>query len=363
MRRRPALRAAAVIAAVTAAIATGPVLAPVAAFAEDGAPAVTWSVSPSDEPGDEQGAERGAARGADGRAGIELELDPGATATEHLVVRNLGEEEVRFTLTAADGYLTSTGRFNMLPSDQVSVDAGSWISLDPDVVVPAGGSSVVPFTVTVPDDATPGDHAAGVAASITALSRGDGATVGVESRVGFRVTTRVTGEIAPGLTVVGDGGYRISWNPFAPGSAEVTAELANTGNVRLAVDPTLTSGGRSISAGGLGSGQTTELLPGDRRTVRFAVPEVWPLGPIALPVRVEATTVGPDGTGSALEPVSRTVTVWALPLPQLAVLLALVLIAVGLAKGRSRQAERLDRLVAAAREAGRREALGADART
>ncbi|SFR82831.1 protein of unknown function [Agromyces sp. CF514] len=347
MHRRTVLRSAAVIAAVTAAIATVPVFAPAAAHAEDGASAVTWSVAPADE------------HGADGRAGVDLELDPGATATERLVVRNLGEEEVRFSLTAADGYLTPAGRFNMLPSDQASVDAGSWISLAPEVVVPAGGSSVVPFTVTVPEDATPGNHAAGVAASITALSSGDGARVGVESRVGLRVTTRVTGEIAPGLAVVGDGGYRLSWNPFAPGSVEVVAQLENTGNVRLAVEPSLATGGRSIPATGLEPGRTVELLPGDRRTVSFTVPGAWPLGPITLPVTAEATTVGPNGAGAALAPVVRTVTVWALPIAQLAALLALVLIALGAAAGRSRRSKRVEQLVSAAREAGRREVVGA----
>ncbi|MGX5695673.1 hypothetical protein ACWKWP_05690 [Agromyces soli] len=308
---------------------------------------VTWSVSPAD------------ANGPDGRAWVELELDPGETATEHLAVRNLGEREVVFALAAADGYFTRTGRFNMLASDEPSVDAGTWIAIDDTVVVPAGGAVVVPFTVVVPADATPGDHAAGVAASITAASSGDGAKLGVESRVGFRVMTRVAGPIEPGLAVRGDGGYRISWNPFAPGALDVSAELENTGNVRLAVEPTIESGGEQIAPDGVEEGRTVELLPGDRRTVRFRVPAVWPLGAIGLPLRVEAAAVEPDGTSSAITPVAQRLTIWALPLPQLAVLLAVALIVGGIVLGRRRQQARVERMLADAREAGRREALAA----
>ena len=113
---------------------------------------VTWAMSPADE------------SGPDGRSWVELELDPGASATEHLAVRNFGDREVTFAITAADGYFTPTGRFNMLPSDATSVDAGTWISVDDQVTVAPGGTAALPFTVEVPDDATPGDHAARMAA-------------------------------------------------------------------------------------------------------------------------------------------------------------------------------------------------------
>ncbi|MFF2387190.1 WxL protein peptidoglycan domain-containing protein [Agromyces sp. NPDC058104] len=304
---------------------------------------VTWSVAPAD------------ADGADGRAWVELQIDPGATATDRLVVHNLGDQDVVFRLSAADGYFTATGRFNMLPSDERSLDAGTWITIDETVTVSAGGTVVVPFTVTVPEDATPGDHAAGVAASITSVSAGDGAKLGVESRVGFRVMTRVTGEIEPGLGVAADGDYRISWNPFAPGDLDVSAVLANTGNIRLAVDPAITSGGERIAIDGVTDGQSVELLPGDRRTVHFAVPAVWPLGAIGLPLRVEAVTVEPDGSSTAIEPVEHQITVLALPVPQLALLLAVALIGVGVGFGHRHQRRRVERMLADARAAGRRE--------
>jgi hypothetical protein len=147
---------------------------PAAAAAAEDEP-ITWSVRPGDE------------EGQDGRAWVEWDADPGDGLTEHMVVTNHGAIEVEFQLSAADAYFTDTGRFNMLPSDAESVDAGTWIDLPESVVVPAGATEVVPFTITVPANATPGDHPAGVAASV--MSDGAGA-IGVESRVGFRVMTR-----------------------------------------------------------------------------------------------------------------------------------------------------------------------------
>ncbi|MCT9868595.1 COG1470 family protein [Paenarthrobacter aurescens] len=305
---------------------------------------VTWAVTPSD------------ASGPDGRSWVELELDPGASVDGHLAVRNLSDRDVTFALTAADGYFTPTGRFNMLPADKQSVAAGTWISMDKTVTVAAGGTAVVPFTVTVPDNATPGDHAAGIAASIYSQGGSDGTQLGVESRVGFRVMTRVKGEVRPALSMKATASYDTSWNPLEPGSADLTVDLENTGNVRLSVDPSTMVNDARWPASGTEEARTLELLPGDRRTVSIHVPSVWPLGIMTLPVTVSQGVIAPDGATQSLEPVQESVTLWAIPWPQLAILVALVLLFAGLFWGRRRRKKELVRLVEEAREAGRREA-------
>ncbi|UNK70327.1 DUF916 domain-containing protein [Microbacterium sp. H1-D42] len=337
---------------VAAAIILVPVLAS-AAVASTGdtgddaaAPPVTWSVAPADDVG------------ADGRAWVELKLDPGATATDHLVVRNHSEQQVTFDLTAADGYFTDTGRFNILAADETSVGAGTWVDIDESVTVPSHGSAVVPFTVTVPSDATPGDHAAGVAASITTLSNGDGAQLGVNSRVGFRVMTRVAGEVVHGVAVAADGDYSVAWNPFTPGTVRMSVTVENTGNVRLTVDPVIEiAGGERIRPQGTVDGQLLELLPGDLRTVKFEAYESWPLGAIDANLRLDAAMIAPDGSSTPIDTVEQQFTVWALPLSQLIALLALGLIVFGALAGRSRRRRALERMIDDAREAGRRDAL------
>jgi hypothetical protein len=291
-----------------------------------GSSPITWAVGPSGE------------AGPDGRSWVELEIDPGATAVDHFAVRNLGDRDVTFALTAADGYLTPTGRFNMLPSDKESVDAGTWISMDETVRVAAGGTAVVPFTVTVPRNASPGDHPAGIAASIFSEGAADGARLGVESRIGFRVMTRVAGEVQPGAAVV-------------------SVDLENTGNVRLSVDASTLVNGAPAPATGPDEARPIELLPGDRRTLHLATHDVWPLGIITVPLTVAQGVIAPDGSIRGLDPVLQDVMVWAIPWPQLIVLLALLLLVFGFGWGRRRRKKLLVLLVEEAREAGRREAI------
>ncbi|MDA1361106.1 DUF916 domain-containing protein [Glycomyces luteolus] len=319
---------------------------PAAAQTDGGDPGtVTWSVRPADEAGE------------DGRSWVEQELDPGETATEHLAIRNLSDQEVTFRISAADGYFQENGRFSMLPSDQESVDAGLWIEVQDEVTVGADETVIVPFTTAVPENATPGDHAAGIAASVLSQQVGeDGATVGVESRVGFRVMTRVTGELAPAASVEAVASeYELSWNPFAPGSAQVTFEVVNTGNARLLVTGVVGADGQEVAFPGPDE-IDQELLPGDRRAFTVTVEDVWPLVFAPGSVTVTPTVVG-EGEGAAVEPVTADAGFWALPWPQLFVLAGIVLLAVSSLRGRRRSRARLEGRLARAREEGRREAL------
>ena len=308
-------------------------LSPVAAAtapAETGT-AVTWSVAPAD------------ADGPDGRSWVETDADAGDVVTEHLALRNLGAEPTTFQLTAADGYFTETGRFSMLQAGETSTASGTWIRVQPEVTVDAGGTAVVPFEVEVPENATPGDHAAGIAASVTRPgTTAEGTRVGVESRVGFRVMTRVEGEIDAALAVDGiRADYSGTWNPFAPGSVSLEYTAANTGNVQFSFTDSL--GGMDVERG--------ELLPGETRRVVAAPYDQWPLGPVTVDV-----VVHPDAGDAAAQPVRASVVVWAVPWPQLLLALGVALILASALAGRRRSRDRLDRMLEQARAEGRREA-------
>jgi hypothetical protein len=309
-------RAAAVLAALA-------VLSPAAPAAA--APAtVTWTVQPA------------TAAGPDGRRWIERTLDPGKQVTEHLAVRNLGDATAVFTLSAADGYLTGKGRFNMLPSDRKSIGGGTWITVPPTVTVRAGGTAVVPFTITVPTGVTPGDHPAGIAASIA----GAQGTVQVESRVGFRLLLRASGTLHPELTAGAvRAEYGRSWNPLKPGRLRVFYTVANTGNVR--VDARARVNGVTTELG--------ELLPGGSRAGATRVDGVWGLGRLRTTVELQPTV---PGESTARPSATVTVTSWAVPWPQLLVLAAAGLL---LAAWRLRR-RRLASMLARAREEGRRSA-------
>lgn len=311
----------------------------VATAADDGE--ITWAVTPADESGPDQ------------RGVIEQELDPGQSRSDRFAVRNFSAIPVTFALSAADGYYSDNGRFTMLPSSEPSTLAGTWISLPDSVTVEPGGTTVVEFTTSVPDDALPGDHAAGIAASVlSAGTDSSGTGVGVESRVGFRITTRVTGELTPAATVQSvAGSYDLSWNPFRPGEATVSFEVTNSGNTAVQAQGTLTAG--TAAADFPASGEAVQqLLPGETRTITLALAGVWPT--VVVPLAVDLAPSARDFAGADLpvEPSAASATLWALPLPQLVLLTGLVLLLAALLWRRRRSRARLAAAVAAAREEG-----------
>jgi hypothetical protein len=314
--------------------------------ADDDDSPVTWSVAPADEDG------------PDKRHWFELSLEAGATATEHLAVTNLSRQQVTFSLDAADGYFTPKGRFSMLNDPSESVAAGTWIDVAPTVTVESGETAIVPFTVTVPANAEPGDHAAGIAASVvTGGSDSDGSNLAVRSRFGVRVMTRVLGELAPALSISRlEAGYSTSWNPIRPGRLRVEFELVNTGNTRLRVTGAVAAGGGQ--AGYPAEAEPViELLPGASHTVSTSLTEVWPWFRVKATVLAEPTAVAVDGDSlPPLDPVSVSTAAWAVPWPQLACLAAVALMLVAIFGGRSRSRRKIAALVEQARAEGRAQA-------
>ncbi|WP_436534765.1 hypothetical protein [Actinoplanes sp. HUAS TT8] len=313
-----------IIVVVVAALGVG--AGPAAASAAPASAALTWTVQPA------------TAAGPDGRHWIERTLDPGQRVTEYLAVRNFSDVGGTFALKAADGYLTDNGRFTMLPSDTPSKDGGTWITVPAQVTVAAKGTALVPFTITVPRDASPGDHPAGIAATV--LSRSG--TVQVESRVGFRVLLRASGAVRTELSAGAVGArYERSWNPFRPGRMTVSYTATNSGNVGV-------EGRAGVRVTGLLGGADAEvalgqLLPGGSRDGRADVAGVWAFGRLRTTV-----TLTPGG--------SATTTTWVTPWPHLLLIAA----AIGLfrllrAADRHRRT-RLRRLLDQARLEGRRSA-------
>ncbi|MDF2849314.1 MAG: hypothetical protein K0R97_3296, partial [Oerskovia sp.] len=263
-RRTAAARrrsAAAVLAGVVAALLS---TAPAGALEAPDGPApgstpVTWGVAPASAPT------------------FDLALDPGTTVTDELVVTNHGDVPLDLAVYAADAFTSPTGALDVLPAGTPSEDLGAWITADAARVAVGPGERVaVPFTLTVPADATPGDH---TAALVTSLVTGAGeGGVAVDRRLGTRVLVRVTGDLTPSATITAvRAAYAGSWNPVGTGDAQVSYTVTNTGNVRLAGPLSATV------AGGVGSvsvplGDLPELLPGDAITLTGTVSGVAPLG-------------------------------------------------------------------------------------
>ncbi|BCY08513.1 DUF916 domain-containing protein [Actinoplanes sp. L3-i22] len=320
---------------------------------------LTWTVQPA------------TAAGPDGRRWIERTLDPGQQVTEYLAVRNFSDVAGTFALKAADGYLTENGRFNMLPSSTPSKDGGTWIKVPAKISVAAKATALVPFTITVPQGAAPGDHPAGIAATVLSNS----GTVQVESRVGFRVLLRASGAVRRELSATSVSvHYKRSWNPLRPGRMEISYTTINSGNIQVdgqARVKVSTPFGSTATETNLGP-----MLPGNTRTIQAEITKVWAVGRVRttlslVPATAAAATTTADGAATAasadaanttaadataLAGAAATVTTWVMPWPQLLLLGAAIGLLLLLRRVIRQRRARLHRLLEQARLEGRRSA-------
>lgn len=250
---------------------------------------ITWSVEPAPTPEGQ-------------RRAFEYDVDPGVQISDSVVITNSGETPADFILYATDAINEpDTGAFGLLARDIAPGDVGGWITLaEETLTLQPGTQAIVPFNLLVPSDAPPGEHVAGIVASVLTIGENaDGAAVTLEQRVGARVYLTVSGAVEPGLELAGvTSSYTPSLNPFAPGGLTVSFDLRNTGNQRLDVTPTVNvTGIFGIPLGTLELDPVSELLP--RQTVRM-VAELPAIAALAL-VFSEVTAV-PGSVGSGVDP-------------------------------------------------------------
>ncbi|WP_406477017.1 hypothetical protein [Streptomyces sp. NBC_01615] len=180
------------------------------ALADDG-----WSVVPSTSTPDT----------AAGRPYVYAEGAPGTVLQDAVSVLNPGAEPLTVRLRGADADNTAGGGFTVRTK---STDTGAWIGFAQEtdgrraavrsvsVRVPAHTRADVPFTLSVPAGAAPGDHPGAIVAS------GGGRSAAV------RVQLRVNGPTLSALTVehVTVRGGRISYELVNRGTTVLTPKLA-----------------------------------------------------------------------------------------------------------------------------------------
>ena len=218
--------------------------------------------------------------GADGRSRFSYQVAPGQQVQDGYLVRNSGTAAQTMTVFATDAFNTPDGGYGLLDTNAKPKDSGSWVAFAGGVkqlTIPlaAGASQLVIFTVDVPADASPGDHAAGVVISVTSPS----GQVIVDRRVATRLYVRVSGALQATLTVGSiAASYASQLNPFA-GTTSLVFTVKNNGNVALAANAVV---GATTYFGIAAAPQSRttigELLPGATRVVTMTVPGVAQLG-------------------------------------------------------------------------------------
>ena len=268
---------------------------------------VTWSVS---TPDNEFGA---------GRPNYQYEIAPGGTISDGMVVTNHADRELALNVYAADGFINAGGQLDLLPAAQPSTELGTWVDLSAETItLPAGESVLVPFAVTVPANAPPGDYTAGVVTSLVSANA-DGVTV--DRRSGSRMYVRVTGDIVPGLTLSDPVvTYSGSLAPWQPGTVQVQFTVTNTGNVRLDTAATVqVAGPWGVGASTVPVDDLPEMLPGESVQRTVEITDVWPV--LRANVDLQANGVAAQD-GSAPVSADATDGAWAVPWMILGLLIA-----------------------------------------
>lgn len=131
-------------------------------------------------------------------ATVEELMERGETATFTVLVRNESAADQTFFLGKRDIVGVTDGNVPVYAADgleQTGFELSGWIQLPSDTVfVPAGGEVPVQFAVTVPGEAAPGGHFAGIFVSLEAPQIDEsGAAIGYQ--VANIVSIRVAGEV------------------------------------------------------------------------------------------------------------------------------------------------------------------------
>ncbi len=255
-------------------------------------------------------------------------LNPGGTLRDGLVVTNHGAHPIDLAVYAADGFTTDSGQLDLLLADGDSVGVGAWTHAGKSTVTIAPGKTVVvPFTVTLPKNAPPGDYLGGVLTSLT--EQGTGGGINVDRRLALKLRLRVGGDLVPSL-VVEDPHVDFSGgaNPFGTGDATVEYTVHNTGNAILSASQAVSVSGPfgrlEVEADDIAD--TPELLPGERWEVSVPVHGVRPAVRLTSTVALTPLLNDASGSTSPLETVEATTHAWTLPWT---LLVLLVVVAAG----------------------------------
>ncbi|MDF9809692.1 hypothetical protein M2116_000636 [Aurantimicrobium minutum] len=252
------------------------------------------------------------------RSRFSYQVEPGQVIHDEYLVSNSGSTPADVTVYATDAYNLENGDYGLLDSSTPAKDVGTWVFFDDGsqrmtLSLAPGESRAVPFTINVPADATPGDHAGGMIIS----SLTDSAQVKLDRRIATRLYLRVKGDLAALMTVSSiAANYSPSFNPFA-GTVNITFTLTNNGNVSLGANTAaVVKGLFGIPLSGVSRTEVPELLPGTSRSMTVQVEGVgqWIyLNPtISLIGTIDEDAINPGPMPSVERDVPLFVAPWAL---------------------------------------------------
>lgn len=170
-----------------------------------------------------------------------LSLSPGAATDAVAIVTNHTGEDKTLRIYPVDGQSSPQGTFAFADETDRREGVGSWVQLDMDeIVVPANSDLAVPFRLSVPEGAVPGDYAGGliiesppVEGETSVLEGGTAVRLDIIQRQGLRIYLDVAGTA---VTTLEHG--ELTWEQ-ADGAVTFSIPVTNTGNTILQPQATL----------------------------------------------------------------------------------------------------------------------------
>jgi hypothetical protein len=254
---------------------------------------------------------------------FQFSANPGATITDQVSIANFTTAPINFLFYAADGFNAQNGgAFALKLPNEPQTGVGAWTHLPVQLLtVPGRTTASFPFTIVVPPNATPGDHAGGIVAENTVPSQAQNGPVrvGTFRGVGARIYFRVNGPIRPGLGVT-NAATSSSIGPLSfvtgSGRGNVHFKLLNTGNESLDVVTTVnavdTFGNTIKNYSPIHIGP---LLPGASVTLTEPKINLPRIGKVSY--HITASAPGVKATGG--------VTQWIIPWVLVAIIVVLIL--------------------------------------
>lgn len=228
-----------------------------------------FSVQPSSE------------QGPGGRDFFVYTFPTGSQFGDRVAISNLSDVQATYAVYATDAVNTDDGSFSLLREEEKPTDVGTWVELGAtQYTLEPHEQVIIPFSITVPDDASPGDHVGAIVAQKLDDPSDPNAGIGVDVRVriGARIYVRVDGLTNPSLSV---DSFNVTYDtpglPFSGATAKITYVLTNTGDIRLSPTANLKLAGLfGLGEQKLAQRDIPELLPGGSITVAEVVKDVKP---------------------------------------------------------------------------------------
>src|SRR5215469_5032129 len=235
-------------------------------------------------------------RGPDGRYQfVYNNIKPGTVIKDWVEIYNRSTRSAAFELYGTDASGTTLGNSLVyLEPSQKPADIGKWTTVyasntqpnaaQASYVMPGQSGVIEPFTITVPQDATPGDHTGGLMFQVgVPRVEANGNVVTTYSRIALPIELRVTGPLHSGLQVQSiSTSFNNSVNPFGPGSATISYSVFNSGNVRMSGTQVLKVTGPFGISAVINPKKLPTILPGDSVRITATVGGLYPAGPFSV---------------------------------------------------------------------------------